>query len=308
MPGQILTATVILGPAPPPVPVTTGTPVNAECRGGALGTAPLGSVPFGSEWLGGIVSVVASVSVTGVQTIQVITAPLALVVGLNPATWVVARVGGAEVYAVTLVTALAPLGQLWLITVSPAMLPTPEQYTLALSSGAPGEFCGSYTFDGPPPPPEVRLAGIERGREPYDIANPFLVRDAGIHDPPPLGQYQINDRGDVALDDRIQGLRKRILRRLSTFRGGFFHLPEYGAARGIKDPFLVGTLTALAAEIRMQVQREPEVLRAQVSMEQSPNSPFVLIVTVRARTIRGLDVSASQTLDLRPTSNATGGG
>jgi hypothetical protein len=307
MPGIILTTTVILGPTPPPVTVETGVPVTPECRGGALGSGPFGAVPFGSQWLGGIVSVIALVSATGVQTIQVITAPLAPAVGLNPAAWVVARVGGAEVYSVVLVTAGVPFGQVWILTVAPPMLQTPAQYTLTLANGAPGDFCGSYTFDGPPPPPVVRLAGIERGREPYDIANPFLIRDAGIHDPPPLGQYQINDRGDVALDDRIQGLRKRILRRLSTFRGGFFHLPEYGAARSIKDPFQVGTLTALAAEIRTQIQREPEVLRAQVALEQSPDSPFVLIVTVNARTIRGLDVSASQVLDLRPTSNSTGG-
>ena len=142
--------------------------------------------------------------------------------------------------------------------------------------------------------------GLLPAEQPYDIANPQLVRDAGIVDPPPLGQYQVNDIGDFALDSRLQGLRKRILRRLSTFRGGFYHLPFYGLRQPIKGNVVPAEISTLVADAKIQVEREPEVIRAVVSARQLREAPHVVILSVIARTIGGLDVVANQQVDLRP--------
>ena len=132
--------------------------------------------------------------------------------------------------------------------------------------------------------------------EPYDIANPQLLRDAPRHDGDlvPLGRYQVNDRGDFALDDRLSGLRKRVLRRLTTPRGGFYHLPEYGLAQEVKGPIRPSVLRDLAADARSQVESEPGVVRASVAVQQLRAAPNILVITALVQATGGLELSVSQ--------------
>lgn len=125
-----------------------------------------------------------------------------------------------------------------------------------------------------------------------DIANPFLSRDA-IRFPPALGTYQITDTGDLALDkDGVSGLRKRIIRRVVTAAGEFFHLPGYGVALGVKTLLTIDSLQRLQARITAQVVREPEVAEADVSVVRVQGHPEVLSINVRARTSGGTEIGA----------------
>ncbi len=271
---------------------------NPQCKGGALGTMPLGGGALGTGVPGGIFLSEA----IDFSTIRISTTPQDPVDMLDVSLWSVVPTGlGAPVTVVSVTQVVA--GVLWELKVDPLLTPGEEYLVTFDQSGfEPPIFpvgCDSITVTAPPAPPAVAEA-LQQQDLPYDIANPHLVRDAGIVDPPPLGQYQVNDRGDFALDSRIQGLRKRILRRISTQRGGFFHLPEYGFAQPIKGPVRPGELRNLAVDARAQVEREPEVIRAQVAVQQLRTNPNVVVLTVRARTITGLDVVANQTLDLRP--------
>lgn len=272
---------------------------NPICRGGAFGSMPFGAGFFGSQIAGGI----TDVEVVDANTIDVTHQAEVPADLTNPALWLVLPLGLGAPQTVVSAIELIPTFKTRLI-VAPGLTPG-EAYGLGFIKSEP-EWridCREIAIVGPPPPPvdlPTPPVGLLPKDQPFDIANPQLVRDAGVIDPPPLGQYQINDRGDFALDSHLQSLRGRILRRAQTLRGGFFHLPDYGFARGIKEPIRPTDLVALAADAKIQVEREPEVIRATVNMQQLRNAPGVVVQTIRARTIGGLDITANQTLDLRP--------
>lgn len=275
--------------------------VDCENGGGALGSMPLGSGPLGAALFGGLIDAV----VINATTIDVSTVPLDSVFMLDPARWTVVPVALGIPVAVVGVTEQTP-GVLWRLTLSPPMTLGDVPYTVTFDptgSGLPISIdCLTVDVVSPPAAPvvPVPLTDLLASDQPFDIANPQLIRDAGLVDPPPLGQYQINDRGDYALDSRLQGLRKRILRRISTARGGFFHLPGYGFAPVQKGVVRTSELQKLAADAKAQVEREPEVVTAIVSVRQLARSPNVVLVSVLARTTLGLDVEANQKVDLRP--------
>lgn len=267
-------------PGMPPVPpVTPPVPPQMADDCGGFGVSPEGSMGFGSEaGLGG-----ASVPVLAVPLLSgliEVTLDVDDVDAANASAWSVSD--GISGIAVAIVQSLG--GAMYRLFLASPMTPG-VMYFVTFQCG------GTIGFEWPllPAVVEQPLA--------FDIANPNLVRDAGLHDPPPLGQFQVNDRGDFGLDNRLQNLRKRILRRLSTFRGGFALLPGYGAAQGVKDLLLPGTLQTLAAEIQAQIKREPEVSAVRVRVVQTALN--VVNVMVSARTITGLDVSVAQSLDLR---------
>lgn len=274
------------------------------CKGGALGSMPLGAGPLGSFSLGGVFAVV----VVSDTIIEISTTPQPASVNGLPGSWTVAPVGLGVTVTVVGVANVIPsgpggtLGTLWRLTVDPGMT-LAVQYLVSIVnpvSDLVRDGCESLAFETPGAAPVVPPPALDRVDEPYDIANPMLVRDAGIVDPPPLGQYQISDIGDIALDNKLQGLRKRLLRRMSTSRNGFFHLVGYGLVQQIKGPVRPSELSNLAVDARIQAEREPEVIRANVSVTQLRNAPNVVLLSVQARTIGGLDVVASQQIDLRP--------
>lgn len=131
-----------------------------------------------------------------------------------------------------------------------------------------------------------------------DLANPQTSRDGGFG--VGLGTYQINDRGDLALEGRVAGVRKRILRRAMTALGGFYHLPNYGFGQGIKEPLRPSALRSIAIEAKRQVELEPEVRRASVSMRQVPEAPNVVVMVIRAVLSNGLEVEVVENIPRGP--------
>lgn len=121
----------------------------------------------------------------------------------------------------------------------------------------------------------------------YDIANPANE-----------GTFQLTVTGDYANDSQFSALKKRVIRRATTAPGGFFHLPEYGLARGEKSAVTPSTLTRLQAQALAQVQREPEVLAARVSVRQDPAAPNIVTLTFALRTRGGDRDPFSATLNL----------
>ena len=121
----------------------------------------------------------------------------------------------------------------------------------------------------------------------WDIANPFLPRDSLVF-PPQLGTYQITDAGDLGVDRSGESsLRKRIIRRVLSAAGSFFHLQGYGAGVAIKGLITNDMLRRLATRIKAQVLQEPEVVACVVLLAQSPAAPEVVSCTIKAQTQRG---------------------
>jgi hypothetical protein len=121
-----------------------------------------------------------------------------------------------------------------------------------------------------------------------DFANPQSLRDyPGVTDDR-LGQYQVDGTGDIVLDSGVTNIRKRVLRRLLTSPGGFYHLPDYGVGLPgrVKRLMTDVELAALQRDAQRQIAGEPGVEAAEVRVARSG---AILRVGVRVKTARGED-------------------
>lgn len=105
------------------------------------------------------------------------------------------------------------------------------------------------------------------------------------------GTLVINDAGDYELEQDSALLKKLVLRRLTTQRGGFFHLPNYGVGLNVKGLLPAANLIKLRADIIRQVRREPEVAAAVVQLALGRSN--VLTVRVQAQLKTGGTVDFS---------------
>jgi hypothetical protein len=119
-------------------------------------------------------------------------------------------------------------------------------------------------------PPSADLAIPSR-----DFANPQSF--AGLIDPLPnttdarqLGTFPTDETGDVAFDEGMASYKKRVFRRLSTRKGAYLHLPEYGVTfmDHVKQLARPGMIQQLASEAEEQIKQEPETLSCVVKILQ----------------------------------------
>ncbi len=116
-----------------------------------------------------------------------------------------------------------------------------------------------------------------------DIANPQTL--SGALDPlslptdSVLGTYPIDDTGDVAKDEGLASYKKRVLRRLSTRKGKFAHLPGYGtlAFESLKKLGLPAAYQQIAADAEAQIREEPETVAVQVKVTMQGGVAFYRI-------------------------------
>jgi hypothetical protein len=157
-------------------------------------------------------------------------------------------------------------------------------YTVTLEGDIRGaaceEFGGRRSFDvlarnKPEPRKDPTSAPVDTFR---DWANPFYLLDPVTGQPVEgPGIWQIDEAGDIVLDDNAASLKKRVLRVILTEQGAFAHLPRFGL-RGLSN----------------SVARQQDVQRiASLLQEQIRQFSDVRQATVEAR----IEVSA-----------ATGGG
>lgn len=105
---------------------------------------------------------------------------------------------------------------------------------------------------------------------------------------PFTGAFLLDSKLDVAVHSGLEALKKRILRRLMTTPGGFFHLPTYGAGLIVKGPMNSQELSRVQRRVRQQVQAEAEILAVDVNVARLAEG--VLLVTIKARTVLGLEL------------------
>ena len=86
--------------------------------------------------------------------------------------------------------------------------------------------------------------------------------------PATLGSLPIDDTGDYAFDEGIANLRKRVLRRCVTRRGGFYHLPRYGLGIPylLKRNAIPALLRRLQDDAREQIGSEPDLQGVEVAV------------------------------------------
>ena len=119
-----------------------------------------------------------------------------------------------------------------------------------------------------------------------DIANPGYESASIPGSTQILGVYPTTSQGDYATDQGLVSYKKRIFRRLTTRRGRFAHLPNYGVGlldqiKRLAKPSIKQTI---AAQAEAQIREEPETLDVRVTITSDANTPGLFRFRVQART------------------------
>jgi hypothetical protein len=128
-------------------------------------------------------------------------------------------------------------------------------------------------------------------RRSFDVAN-LPAGDSGPGIEPALGTFQYAADGDYQNDAGLANLKKRVIRRLTTKRGSFAHMPNYGLDLPEKGPMRPGVMRQLQSQAIAQVQAEEGVVSASVSVSVPAPGVFLLGVRVQASSgAFGVDVT-----------------
>jgi len=100
--------------------------------------------------------------------------------------------------------------------------------------------------------------------------------------------FVLDPNQDIALHGGLDGLRKRVLRRVTTGLGAFVMLDGYGTMPKIKSTIRRGDLQSLANAIFEQLVQEPDVLQASAVVRLA-GAPQVVQVEVSVARREGLD-------------------
>lgn len=258
--------------------------------GGSFGTMALGAGPFGTGSTLEVTSVTQEALNTAIVTFSVpprLFDPGAIDDALNPANWTLSVRSPFDA-ELRLVQSVERIDALTARVLFDGPLTAPAVYRLALAArvrsvagAAVSTACAALDFATVAP---TRLQPLARVDDRTDLNNPYRIADAELLDPPPLGTFQINDRGDYALERGRPYLRKRVLRRASTLQGEFFHLPGYGFAEPQKSVVRGDLLRRLQSRAQAQIAREPDVLAVSVSARfASPTRNDVVILEIQVQ-------------------------
>lgn len=202
---------------------------------------------------------------------------------LNPMTWTVQRLDTLEFFTILAVRFIDEPLVLELLVFEPLgdyrTTHEVKSTTLRAVNGIVITAPNSYDFPGIKSSQDAVSAAKTAARRyaPRDIANPPFggTFESGG------GTLVISANGDYALEEGTALFKKLIVRRLTTPRNGFVHLPGYGVGLAVKEPIPNSDLLALQKEIESQVLREPDAESAEVALTQSNGN--VLLVQIRAK-------------------------
>lgn len=223
-------------------------------------------------------------------------APTVVGDALNPATWIIQRLDNAFIFSTLSVRKEDPLT--FVVSVLEDFGPftaTHRILSVTLLDADGGAISN-------PPLNRADFAGV-LSAETKDEVTRARLRSNAIRDVanPPLpatgtgttvgGTLVINNAGDYDLESGAPLLRKLIIRRLITLKGGFFHLPDYGLGLGVKETLPAANLIKLRAEAIRQIKREPEVEETDVQLTLSVKNELTVRVRAKTRTGEGVDFS-----------------
>jgi len=269
---------------------------SAGAGSGGFGSMPFGSATSGSMAIGTARAITAnSVLVTYTGTISN-TNPWSSLSPLFASNWTLVAVDPLDA-VIRLAQTVVPSGAQAFIVFFDGILTPGAVYEIHLStpdviiSG-----CDTACFTAVLIHPTA-VRTDERSDDGFirDIGNPATFRDSLPLQSP--ASYQITDTGDLALDrDGAAGLRKRILRRLTSSPGDYFHLGDYGLGAEIKTLLTPDVVRRIQSRATAQVKKEPEVVGATVVVGALAQN--VLTLTVRVVTKAGDSVDITVPISL----------
>lgn len=137
-------------------------------------------------------------------------------------------------------------------------------YSLAVNDGVRGTDCEKLTGE------DTRTSkGLFRGVAPVprysqeDVYRDFAMSFFPSDPKQPPATWKFDASGDIGIQTDIEGLRKRLYRRIMTDSGGFSHLgTAYGVGLSLKSLARSGQLQKLANRAASQALQEPDVAEA----------------------------------------------
>ncbi len=90
--------------------------------------------------------------------------------------------------------------------------------------------------------------------------------------------------GDWDTQTGVDQVKKKILRRLTTKPGGFFHIPSFGLAIPSKTLLLPSKVLKMQKDVKRQIMQEPGVTDANVSITSDDNGNLFASGTVSVKT------------------------
>ena len=139
----------------------------------------------------------------------------------------------------------------------------------------------------PAPTPDMAVSNA-------DIANPQTLSGAldslSLPGDSVLGTMPVDETGDLAKDEGLASYKKRVIRRVTTRKGRYRHLPNYGtrALESVKLLARPGVMQAIAADAEEQIRQEPETVTVRVQIVMQGSLAFYRI---RARCSFGQTVN-----------------
>lgn len=250
--------------------------------------------PYGSgPWGGATTLSIASAFAVSIRTVRVLLtaepvhlSPTGNGDALNPETWQVFRLDTGAPFTPIEVDEVDPFT--YDINVLENFAPFLVMHQVSSSSlvqigGLPITDPKAATFPGAQADKvSTPAAQLAQRRQLQDLLNQPSPNDAS----PLAGTLVIGAGGDYQRQSGASLARKLIMRRLTTPRGGFFHLPNYGVGLTEKAPLRIGDATKYRAQVEAQVLAEPEVesVKAPISLDRQNE---IVVVQVKAKLRNG---------------------
>ena len=103
------------------------------------------------------------------------------------------------------------------------------------------------------------------------------------------GGVTIDSGGDWAPHSGRESTRKRVLRRVTTKKGAFAHLPGYGTNLRAKEPMTNAKLRTVKTDASQQIAQEPDVMSSKVGATQTAQG--ITRLDIQAKTTEDQDAS-----------------
>jgi len=239
-----------------------------------FGTQPFGTSPFG----GGVSPILLQNAVAiATRTVRVtlsspppMSSPAKVGDVLNPSSWRMWRMDTGRYFTILGITPYDAVTLDVLLLESLASHHVTHRVTVAVASATVLDFPGLVVDTSIEPPAE-----FDR-----DVRNPITTSDVAI------GGSWLVVEGDYDVEQGEDLVRKLVLRRWITPRAAFKHMPNYGFGLldRVKQPYLVNSLSSMAADMQRQAKIEREVEDARVRLAlDSANSVLVVDSAIRLR-------------------------
>jgi hypothetical protein len=113
-----------------------------------------------------------------------------------------------------------------------------------------------------------------------------------------LGTFNLTDEGDLSIEGRSASLRKRMVRRITSAVGSFYHMPNYGTDLESKAVITPDLGRRIRERVTNGIRQEPDVLAAETRVYLVVGQEGMVVISATAATVFGETVTASKEVDL----------